>query len=60
MEYHQAISCCLPLASGQWCRMMMSKWYSTGSPQSKDNDSLTVWDRVPKEDAANFESDTFL
>ena len=21
---------------------------------------VTVWDRVPKEDAANFESDTFL
>ena len=23
-------------------------------------DSFTVWDRVPKEDAINFESDTFL
>ena len=23
-------------------------------------DRTTVWDRVPKEDAANFESDTFL
>ena len=23
-------------------------------------DQFTVWDRVPKEDAANFESDTFL
>ena len=28
-------------------------FYESGS-------SFTVWDRVPKEDAANFESDTFL
>ena len=28
--------------------------------KSKKVKSHTVWDRVPKEDAANFESDTFL
>ena len=30
VEYHQASSCCLPLASGQWCRMMMS-WEEVSS-----------------------------
>ena len=33
-------------------------WF-TGTNDSSTK-HLTVWDRVPKEDAADFESDTFL
>ena len=34
--------------------------YVHGQTRLAKKRQYTVWDRVPKEDAANFESDTFL
>ena len=38
----------------------LKKIYSDETRIVENASLCTVWDRVPKEDAANFESDTFL